>query len=75
MPDQGLGWARELRCRFAVIEDELERGAGREADSHDPPLLAAFENTVLLAVDAQQPVRLGVADFLDFDVHGLCLLC
>lgn len=50
-PGQGLGWARELRCGLAVIEEKLDRGAGRELDAHDPPFLLALEDTIFLAVD------------------------
>lgn len=71
-----VGWdCAGSGCWFAVIKDELDRDAGRELDSHDPPLLTAFKNAVLLAVDAQQPMRLGVANFLESGLHSVDLLC
>lgn len=42
----------ESGCEFTVREDELDRGAGREVDSHDPSLLTTLENPGFLAVDA-----------------------
>ena len=72
------GWAAGytgLGCGFAVSEDELERSAGWELDSQEPSFLTALENTVLLAVDTQQPMRLGVANFLESGLHSVDLLC
>ena len=65
----------ELGCGFAVSEDELDRGVRRETDSHGSSLLASFKDAILLAVDAQQPVRLRVANFLGVGLHSGDLLC
>lgn len=48
----GVRWVTlRLRCGFAVGENELNRGAGREPDSHNPALLLTLEDALLLAID------------------------
>ena len=75
MPGQEPSWDGELRYGFAVGKDELNRGAGRDADAQNPVLLLAFKDALLLAIGTKQPVGLGVADLLSISVHGMDLLC